>query len=131
MNFTNLSTYIDINEMEVFYRVKRFEHEMYKLLKETDSDQITQEVRFSKRDIDIVTAIAKYCRNNNDLFNNDSLLEIILLYYSIMEILSDKHTLEILENYFQVHNFTDILIKNMSFFSKPYHKFYLLERSII
>lgn len=131
MNFTNLSTYLDINEMEVFYRVKRFEHEMYKLLIETESDQITQEVRFTKRDIDIVMAIARYCRNNNDLFNNDSLLEIILLYYSIMEVLSDKHTLEILENYFQVNNFTDILINNMSFFSKPYHKFYMLERSLI
>ena len=131
MNFSNLSRYLDTDEMEVFYRIKRFEHEMYKLLIETESEQNTQEVRFNKRDINIITAIALYCRNNNNLIQNDSLLEIILLYYSVMEIFSEKHTSETLENYFQIPDFTHIIFRDISFFSKPYHRFYLLEKSII
>ena len=131
MNFTNLSKHLDIDEMEVFYRIKRFEHEMYKLLVETESDQKRTETKLNKRDLDIITTIAKYCRDNKKLIENDSLLEIILLYYVIMEVLSDKHTTGTLENYFSIDKFTDILMQNMSFFSKPYTQFYQKERSII
>ena len=120
MNFSKLEKYLDIPEIEIFYRIKRFEMNIFKLLKETKSDQQIVEIRFNQRDIIVISAIAKNCRNNNKLINLDVLLEIIILYYCIMEIILDKHSTGVLENYFEIPNFTSILIENIGSFSKPY-----------
>ena len=122
MNFSKISMYLSIDEIDIFYKIKKIETDIYKLLIETDSGQMLSEIRFIKKDIKVITAIAENCRNNINLMENDSLLEIIILYYCIMEIIYDKHTMETLENYFQINNFTNILIANIGYFSKPYFK---------
>lgn len=120
MNFRILSKLLDIDELETFYRIKRFQNELYLLLKETESEQDQDELRFSQRDIVIITEITKYSCNNTELADHQLLLEIVLLYYSIMEVISDKHSTGTLENYFGITSFTDILLKNIDSFSKPY-----------
>jgi len=120
MQLHKLSVYLDIDELDIFCRIKKFQHDLFKFLKETESNQNTSDVIFNDKDIKIVTEIAKNCFVNNVLVDNDSLLEIILLYYSIMEIIHEQHTTSTLENFFCIDNFTEILVTNIDYFSKPY-----------
>ena len=128
MDFSKLEKYLDIPEIEIFYRIKRFEMNIFKLLKETKSDQHIAEIRFNQRDIIVISAIAKNCKYNDKLINLDVLLEIIILYYCIMEIILDKHSTGVLENYFEIPNFTSILIENIGSFSKPYVQSIMAQR---
>jgi hypothetical protein len=124
MNFRKLANLLQIDDLETFYRIKKFQNELYLFLKETESEQDQDELRLSERDLVIITEITNYCCNNTELVDHQLLLEIVLLYYSIMEVLSDKHTTGTLENYFGIECFTDILLKNIGSFSKPYFMYY-------
>ena len=120
MNLDPLGSYLDLNTHEIFYRIKNIEHSMSKFLTETESAICETDIRLDSRDIRSITAIAKNCCNNVNLINEDCLLEIIILYYYIMDIFHEDYNTHNLENYFGIRNFTSILIKNISSFSKPY-----------
>ena len=93
---------------------------MTQFLKDCESVQATFDIRLNAQDIRSITAITKNCCNNNNLINEDCLLEIIILYYYIMDIFHEDHNTQTLENYFGIKNLTDVLINNISYFSKPY-----------
>jgi len=120
MKFEKLSDNLDLDSYEVFKRIKRIEYKVECYLEEIDSKQKDEDIYLNYSDIRTITAISKYCRNNTKLYNEDCLLEIILLYYYMMDILHEDHNSIHLENYFQINNFTNLLINNISFFSKPY-----------
>jgi hypothetical protein len=120
MNLDPLGIYLELNTHEIFYRIKNIEHCMSNFLIESESVIGGTDIRLDARDIRSITAIAKNCCNNVNLINEDCLLEIIILYYYIMDILHEDYNTHNLENYFGIRNFTSILIKNISFFSKPY-----------
>ena len=120
MNFDNLGKYLQIDTYEIFQRIKWFEKTLKQFLIECDSTQKKLDLRLNAADIRSITAIAKNCRNNANLIVLDSLLEIIIMYYYIMDIFHEDYNTETLENYFGILNFTEILIKYIGYFSKPY-----------
>lgn len=120
MNLDKLGIYLNLNTYEIFQRIKRIEFFMTQFLKDCDSVQATFDIRLNAQDIRSITAIAKNCCNNNNLINEDCLLEIIILYYFIMDIFHEDHNTQTLENYFGIRNLTAILVNNISYFSKPY-----------
>ena len=120
MNLDKLGIYINLNTYEIFQRIKRIEFCMTQFLKDCESVQANFDIRLNAQDIRSITAIAKNCCNNINLINEDCLLEIIILYYFIMDIFHEDHNTQTLENYFGIRNLTDILINNISYFSKPY-----------
>jgi hypothetical protein len=120
MNLDNLAFYLQLDTYEVFGRLKRMEHCMSVFLIVSQSDQVGMDTRLDARDIRSITAIAKNCRSNSKLMELDSLLEVIIMYYYIMEIFHEDYNTEDLENYFGILNFTDIIIKYIGYFSKPY-----------
>jgi hypothetical protein len=120
MNFDYLGIYLDLDTYEIFQRLKHFERTVRSFLKETDSDQKKLDLRLNAQDIRSITAIAKNCRSNSKLMELDSLLEVIIMYYYIMDIFHEDYNTEDLENYFGILNFTDIIIKYIGYFSKPY-----------
>ena len=120
MNLDNLGFYLQLDTYEAFGRIKRMEYCMSEFLKVTHSDQAGMDTRLDPRDIRSITAIAKNCSNNPKLINEDCLLEMIFLYYYIMEIFHEDYNTETLENYFRIRNFTSILLNNIGSFSTPY-----------
>jgi hypothetical protein len=120
MKLDNLSEHLELGSYEVFERMKRIERNVKSFLKETESDQMKFDLRLNSQDVRSITAIAKNCRSNSKLFNLDCLLEIIIIYYYIMEIFHDDYNTETLENYFGILDLTDILITYIDYFSKPY-----------
>ena len=120
MKLDSLGVYLDLDTYEIFERLKRFERTVKSFLKETDSDQKKLDLRLNAQDIRSITAIAKNCRSNSKLINLDCLLEIIMMYYYIMDIFHDDYNTEDLENYFGILNLTEILITYIGYFSKPY-----------
>jgi len=56
----------------------------------------------------------------NKRLNKDCLLEITILYYYIIHILEEDINTCIIENYFLINNFTDIVIEHIGLFSKSY-----------
>jgi hypothetical protein len=120
MKIEKLSNNLELDSYEVFKRIKRIEYKVERYLEEIDSNQKDEDIYLNSSDIRTITAISKYCRNNTKLYNEDCLLEIIILYYYMMDILHEDHNSIHLEYYFQINNFTNILINNISFFSKPY-----------
>jgi len=120
MKLDNLSEHLELGSYEVFERMKRIERNVKSFLKETESDQMKFDLRLNSQDVRSITAIAKNCSSNSKLFNLDCLLEIIIIYYYIMEIFHDKYNTETLENYFGILDLTDILITYIDYFSKPY-----------
>jgi hypothetical protein len=120
MKIEKLSDILELDSYEVFKRIKRIEYKVERYLEEIDSNQKEEDIYLNSSDIRTITAISKYCRNNTKLYNEDCLLEIIILYYYMMDILHEDHNSIHLEYYFQINNFTNILINNISFFSKPY-----------
>ena len=120
MKLDKLGVYLELDTFEIYERIKRIEKHMKLFLIETESQQIKQNIYLDPRDIRTITAIAKNCCNNINLINQDCLLEIILLYYYIMDILHEDHSTQSIENFFGIRNFTSILINNIQLFSKPY-----------
>jgi hypothetical protein len=120
MNLDNLAFYLQLDTYELFGRLKRMEHCMSVFLIVSQSDQAGMDTRLDARDIRSITAIAKNCSNNPKLMNEDCLLEIIFLYYYIMDIFHEDYNTETLENYFCIRNFTNILLANIGSFSTPY-----------
>jgi len=122
MNLDNLGFYLQLDTYEVFGRLKRMEQCMSEFLKVSQSSQTGMDTILDSRDIRSITAIAKNCSNNPKLNNEDCLLEIIFLYYYIMDIFHGDYGTETLENYFCIRNFTKILLSNIGSFSTPYVK---------
>jgi hypothetical protein len=120
MKLDLLGVYLELETYEIFERLKRFERIVKSFLKETDSNQKNLDLRLNAQDIRSITAIAKNCRSNSKLMNLDCLLEIITMYYYIMDIFHDDYNTGDLENYFGILNLTDILITYIGYFSKPY-----------
>ena len=120
MKIDELSEHLELGSYEVFKRIKYFEFTVYNFLQESESDQYYEDLTLNSDDIKSITTICKNCCNNVNLCNQDCLLEIILLYYYIMDIFHDDHNSDNLENYFQINNFTDLLVPNISSLSKPY-----------
>ena len=121
-----LSTILNIDAEEISSRVRYFETIYIIFLKDTNPDK--KVIRLNNNDITTITNIADSIINSIDIFLGrngisfkiDSILEIILLYYYIMEIICVGHSVDVLANYFGVDNFTIIFIKNLDLFSKPY-----------
>ena len=120
MKIDKLSEYLELDSYEVFKRIKYFEFTVYNYLTDVECDQRDEDLTLNSDDIKSITAICKSCCNNINLCNQDCLLEIVLLYYYIMDIFHTDHNSDDLENYFQINNFTDLLIPNISSLSKPY-----------
>jgi hypothetical protein len=116
MNLDKLGIYLDLDTYEIFHRIKRLECSMSEFLKDSESIQANMDLRLNAQDIRSITSIAK----NSMHIEEDCLLEVIILYYYIMDILYEDHNTQTLENYFGIRNLTNILIKNIFYFSKPY-----------
>jgi hypothetical protein len=120
MKLDSLGLYLELDTYEIFKRLKHFERTVRSFLIESDSDQKKLDLRLNSQDIRSITSIAKNCRNNSKLMELDTLLEVIIMYYHIMDIFHEDFNTENLENYFGILNLTDILINYIGYFSKPY-----------
>uniref|UniRef100_A0A6C0I819 Uncharacterized protein n=1 Tax=viral metagenome TaxID=1070528 RepID=A0A6C0I819_9ZZZZ len=114
-----LAGYLDLEIDDVINRTNVIEKKMKRYIIDCNTKE-TNKTNLISRDINIIAEIAKNCRNNLNLISQDRLLEIIILYYYIMDILHSNYNTGDIGDYFEIFNFTEILLKYLSFFSKPY-----------
>jgi hypothetical protein len=124
MNLDILANVLDINVMELVYRIKTIENLMYNFYEDTECEYPLTDTMLKPRDINIIIKIVENVKGEfNRLAEHDSLLEIVILYLFIMEISHEEHNTSTIGNYFGIINFTSILLNNCTSFSKPYLRF--------
>ena len=109
----NISNAINIKYDEVKYRIKRIENMAKEFIVECESTQPIKEMVLNESDLKSIHFILKHCMKNLYLKENDCLLEIVLLYYYIMDIFHEDYDCDVIENYFVINDFSNIILKNI------------------
>jgi hypothetical protein len=124
----NISKVLNIKYDEAKYRIKRIEDMTKEFIVECESTQHIKEMVLNESDFKSIHFILKHCMKNLYLQENDCLLEIVLLYYYIMDIFHEDYDCDVIENYFLINDFSNIILKNISSFSNPYFRYNLRKK---
>lgn len=133
--YDKIAQRVGITSEECLQRIKKFENDIHRFLLDSGSGSEYHndlQIKLISNDLRVVYHILNYLLNIevHCLKDNNVLLEMVILYYYIMEIFHEDYTLDSLENYFGILNFKNLIIDNVSLFSKPYMKYKLIQRNI-
>jgi len=114
---------LGIEPIQLCYRLRSFEFYILKYSEHFGQDLSDFNIKLV--DINIYYKLLVYIKNNDltsKIVNNISLLEIIIIYYYMMDIIHGSLDTDDIGDYFDIPKLSYIYIDNIDLFSKPYHQ---------
>ena len=110
---------LDMPEQQVYYSIRYIVVTMKKYIVESEVDQSPEEANLLDNDLAILTEMLNILPKDLT-FEVDTIIECTLLYFYFMQIVHGHHRMDCIRDYFGIKNYNEVIMKNISHFSKAY-----------